>query len=88
MESNNMPNCNYCNGGQQAEWEFVYGADPSNHYTYCCTDHIQDMIKSISSGSKGEVKLGYLKKWNTTNFYSEEFNNSWNKFFNQAKGEK
>lgn len=82
---NSLPQCNYCDALKQAEWEFIYGTDPSNHYTYCCTDHIPDMIKSISAGRNGEVKVGYLKKWNTNQFYSEEWNSSWGKFFISSK---
>jgi hypothetical protein len=62
---NAMPQCNYCKETKQSEWEFIYGELPTHDYTYCCTEHITDMIKSISKGKNGEVRLGYLKKWNT-----------------------
>jgi len=81
MEKNCMPQCNYCKEQNQAEWEFVYGELPTHDYAFCCTDHITDMIKSISSGRNGEVKLGYLKKWNTEGKYDPQWNENWGKFF-------
>ena len=83
MENNTLPECNYCNEKSQAEWTFVYGNDPQNHYTFCCTKHIPAMIESISKGRNGEVKAGYLVKWNTKTFYDASFNETWKRFFNK-----
>lgn len=86
-KTNGLPLCNYCIGQSgpmlKSEWTFVYGNDPQNHYAFCCTHHIPDMIESISAGRNGEVKAGYLAKWDTNSFFDEYWNKSWANFFNK-----
>ncbi len=78
---NCLPQCNFCKSSKQAEWEFVYGELPTHDYSFCCTEHIPDLIKSISKGRRGEVKVGYLKRWDTEGKYDPKWNESWSKFF-------
>lgn len=86
MEKNSLPLCNWCNTTKQAEWEFVYGELPTHDYSYCCTEHIPDLIKHISNGKKGEVKVGYLIKWNVKYTYDEHWDDAWGKFWRKLIG--
>ena len=82
-----LPLCNYCLAESgpvnAAEWNFTYGKNPQNDYGFSCTKHIPDLIKSIEKGKHGEVRVGYLEKWNSNNFYDENWNKSWSYFYDK-----
>lgn len=86
MKQNYFPCCNWCKGDKKAEWSFVYGELPTHDYSYCCTEHIPDLINSISNGKKGEVKFGYLTKWNAEGVYDEKWQDSWGKRWREEVG--
>lgn len=81
--NNSLPMCNFCDNNQ-AEWEFVYGSEPTLNYAFCCTLHIPNLILSKSNGNNGDVKLGYLMKWNANQKYNPVWNKSWREFFIEA----
>ena len=81
-----MPQCNYCKETKNAEWEFIYGELPTHDYSFCCTEHIPDLIKSISKGKHGQVMAGYLKRWDAEGQYDERWNNEWARFYRISIG--
>jgi len=84
-QKNYLPLCNYCKSDKQAEWEIVYGSDPCNHYTFCCSECFNRAITSIQSGQFGYIPTFYASHYSCEEKYSKSWNQAWYDRYKLAK---